>query len=134
MHESKCRNLHGHTYIIEVTASAPQLDSLGRIIDFGVIKEKLGTWLDDQWDHGFLLWHEDPLSILWTSAGGVCDPSLEDHKFFLLPYNPTAENIGRYLVEVTCPRLFSNTDVEVTKVVVHETPNCFATVVKNEDS
>ena len=126
MHESKCRNLHGHTYIIEVTASADELDSLGRIIDFGVIKEKLGTWLDENWDHGFLLFEEDPLATLWTSKDGVCDPSLEDHKHFLLPYNPTAENIAKYLLLEVSPELFKDTDVEIIAIVVHETPNCKA--------
>ena len=40
-HEGKCKNLHGHRYSAEITVTAPDLDGLGRVIDFGVIKEKV---------------------------------------------------------------------------------------------
>ena len=46
-HESKCKMLHGHRYVLEAEFTAKKLDKLGRIIDFGVIREVLGTWIDD---------------------------------------------------------------------------------------
>ena len=54
-HESKCRNLHGHNYVLFVTVTAPELDSLGRVIDFSIIKGLVGDWIDSKWDHGFIL-------------------------------------------------------------------------------
>ena len=37
-HEGKCRHLHGHRGVAEVTVYAPSLDNLGRVVDFGAIK------------------------------------------------------------------------------------------------
>ena len=53
-HESKCRHLHGHRYVAEITAAADGLDDLGRVIDFSVLKSVVGGWVDDAWDHGTL--------------------------------------------------------------------------------
>ena len=58
-HESKCANAHGHNYSVFIHASADKLDSLGRVIDFGVIKQILNPWLDTNWDHTFLVYKED---------------------------------------------------------------------------
>lgn len=119
-HESKCANVHGHNYVLYATASAKSLDEIGRIIDFGVLKEKLGTWIDLYWDHGMLLWEEDPITELWTGT------ELTNHKVFLLPYNPTAENMALYLLEVVCPGLFEASGIRITEVIIHETENCSA--------
>lgn len=45
-HESKCKHLHGHRGVAEVIVSSPGLDSLGRIIDFGIVKQRVGKWID----------------------------------------------------------------------------------------
>jgi 6-pyruvoyltetrahydropterin/6-carboxytetrahydropterin synthase len=58
-HESKCATLHGHRYIALVTCSAPELDACGRVIDFGVVKEVVGLWIDDNWDHTTLVNRDD---------------------------------------------------------------------------
>ena len=50
LHESKCRNAHGHQYIVFIYATAENLDKLGRVIDFSVLKEKFHGWIDDNWD------------------------------------------------------------------------------------
>jgi len=38
-YESKCCNLHGHNWIIDVTCESATLNSSGMVIDFSVIKE-----------------------------------------------------------------------------------------------
>ena len=58
-HEGKCQYLHGHNYRIHFTCTAESLDTVGRVIDFSVIKSKLCMWLEDNWDHMFLAWDED---------------------------------------------------------------------------
>ena len=60
-HEGKCRHLHGHGYVIHFTCEAEngELDSIGRVIDFGEVKSKLCMWLEDNWDHRTLLWSAD---------------------------------------------------------------------------
>jgi 6-pyruvoyl-tetrahydropterin synthase len=38
-----------------------QAGRVGRVIDFSVIKTLLCDWLEDNWDHRFLLWEQDPM-------------------------------------------------------------------------
>ena len=118
LHESKCRNAHGHQYIVYIHATADQLDSIGRIIDFSVLKELIGGWLDEFWDHGFLVWDQDTEMI---KALGM----IEGQKTYKLPYNPTAENMAYFLLTEICPAVLKTTGVTVTKVEVWETENCY---------
>ena len=74
-HEGRCRAFHGHRYVAEVTCHAPSLDALGRIVDFGVIKERVGGWVDAQWDHTAILMRgdSDPAAL----AIAACVPEAE---------------------------------------------------------
>jgi 6-pyruvoyltetrahydropterin/6-carboxytetrahydropterin synthase len=119
-HEGKCASPHGHNYVIFITAEAAELDSLGRIIDFSVLKERVGTWIDENWDHTFLVYEKDKEMIVAMSHA----PKAKDP--FICPFNPTAENIAKYLLNVVGPNVLGDTGVTVTKVLVHETENCFA--------
>ena len=63
-HESKCRNLHGHNYVVWITAKLDAgTDELGRVVDFSVLKARIGGWIEDAWDHGFILWDQDDEAI-----------------------------------------------------------------------
>ena len=42
-------------------------------------------------------------------------------KYFVMPYNPTAENMARYLLEVVAPNVLGDLGVVARKVVVWET-------------
>ena len=84
-HENKCRLLHGHNYRVTFEC-AGELDSVGRVLDFGVIKTRLCQWLEENWDHRLLLWEEDPLrpAIEEAAPGSV----------ITVPFKPTAENMA----------------------------------------
>jgi len=120
-HESKCKNLHGHRYVVEVTAQAPQLDALGRVVDFGELKAKLGGWIDEYWDHETILWVED--KALGDAISGETGQPI-----YYLADNPTAENMAKYLLEEICPSLFT-APLKVVKITLRETPNCWVEVV-----
>jgi len=120
-HETKCSKPHGHNYRVEITATAEQLDKLGRIIDFAVLKEKIGGWIEHNWDHGFIVFSED--GDLIKALSGI-----PDNKLFILPTNPTVENLCAYLLEEICPVLLKDTSVTVTKILINETDNCRAEV------
>jgi 6-pyruvoyltetrahydropterin/6-carboxytetrahydropterin synthase len=123
LHESKCKYLHGHRYVVEVTCEAEQgLDALGRVIDFGVIKARLGEWLDRYWDHNTILHEAD------RSLGEMIAAELHQEIFYL-PTNPTAENMALYLLEVVCPVLFAECGIRCTKIRLYETPNCYAEAI-----
>lgn len=121
-HESKCNNPHGHNYVLLVTVTGPRLDSLGRVIDFSVIKERVGSWIDLNWDHGFIYYGGDPLLCELYSN------QLITFKSYRLGYNPTAENMALHLMQDILPRLFKGTEIIPTKVLLYETENCSAEV------
>jgi len=68
-YESKCKNLHGHNWIIDIYCKTEQLNKNGMVIDFTDIKEKIYTKLDHK--------------------------NLND----ILDFNPTAENIAKWIQE-----------------------------------
>lgn len=75
-YESKCTSLHGHNWVITVFCRSNELNANGMVVDFTHIKR-------------------DVLGLL-------------DHKILndVLPFNPTAENIARWVVDSipTCYR------------------------------
>lgn len=74
-YEGKCRNLHGHTWRLEVTVESEKLDPLGMVVDFKVIKQQLKDFLM-RIDH-------------------VC---LNDLPYFK-EHNPTTENLAKYIFD-----------------------------------
>lgn len=119
-HESKCAHPHGHNYVLHVNATADQLDSIGRVIDFGVIKARVGEWLEVNWDHAFLYFEDDREMAAWFANG--------KWRGYACPFNPTAENMATYLLHIVSPLLFADTGVRVVEIVLEETENCRATV------
>lgn len=118
-HEDKCAHLHGHNYVVCFHAGGEELDDLGRLVDFGVLKDRLGGWIDTHWDHGVICYKEDQELIEAMKA-------LPGQKLFVLDDNPTAENLARYLLNVVGPRELAGLGVKLVRVVLWETENCCA--------
>ena len=120
-HENLCKYLHGHRYVIEATFLAKEIDSLGRVIDFGVVKKILGKWVDENLDHTLILWKED--KELADSISKITQQTI-----YFLDKNPSAENIAIHLLHDVCPKLFTNGDVKCIKIKLHESENNFVEV------
>jgi 6-pyruvoyltetrahydropterin/6-carboxytetrahydropterin synthase len=124
-HEGACAYLHGHNYVVFVHASG-QLDPVGRVIDFAVLKDRVGGWIQEHWDHGFIVAAHDAdarRAIDAFTSGGL------PQKTYVLDRNPTAENLAEYLALEVSPRVLQGTGVRVVRVVVQETENCTAECV-----
>lgn len=118
LHESKCRNLHGHNYRVHFTCSAEEKDHIGRVVDFGFMKSELCQWLEENWDHKFLVHHRD-------SVAGYLEQL--DLGVIRVPWNPTAENMAQFLLN----KKWNLPDgVELVRVVVEETRKCSAEASK----
>ena len=74
-YDGPCKNLHGHTWKIEVLIASDQLDSLGMVADFQVMKKKLKEFLQPL-DH-------------------VCLNDLPHFKKF----SPTTEHLAKYVYD-----------------------------------
>ena len=122
-HESVCKNLHGHNYRITFTCRG-ELDGVGRVIDFAIIKSTLCEWLESAWDHRMLIWQFDPLldKLREIDSSVVC-----------VPFNPTAENMASHLLVVVGPSLLSSSGVTLAAVKVEETRKCAATAEISHD-
>lgn len=137
-HESKCNHLHGHRYKAEIVVQGRKLDHLGRVVDFGVIKEIIGGWIDTHWDHNMLLHPEDPLLRARDYQEGLGQPftaSVFAGKApFVMPegQNPTAENLALYLLRVCIDQLTPLGTLHIKSVRLWETPNCWAEVHTDE--
>lgn len=118
-HESKCKNLHGHNYRFHFYVSANELDKVGRVLDFSVIKNKLSNWLELHWDHKMLIWTEDPIAI---ELVGI------DKSVVLVPFNPTAENIALHFINNIAPLQLAGTGAKLVKLTIDETRKCGVTV------
>ena len=133
-HESKCRHLHGHNYRIHFTCQAqPHIfatDNIGRVIDFGEIKAKLCMWVENNWDHKFLAWeHDTVMQTLQHLSARSDEMTQADDKMFyeslvFVPFNPTAENMAKFLVEVVGPQQLAGTGVTLVRVDIEETAKC----------
>lgn len=112
-YSGKCRHLHGHNGRAVIVLEAPQLDNRGMLVDFTDIKNALRTWIDDQLDHRMILHEADPVL-----------PTLRDmgEPVYVIPENPTAENIARLIFERAREDGFP-----VLEVSLWETPKACAT-------
>lgn len=144
-HESKCRHLHGHNYKFHFKVAPKHgcgkvlrrgkliengLDKVGRVIDFSVVKTTLCQWLEDNWDHKFLHWEKDPLIKALQVDCDLCDEATGhdvrdfDNSLVSLPFNPTAENLAAYMVEVIGPLLLDEHGVQLVECTIEETSKC----------
>ena len=120
-HEHKCKYLHGHRYSLEVTAAALKLDSIGRVVDFGALKETIKKWVDQYFDHNVILHKDDQKLGQWIN-------NYTGQEVYYLRNNPTAENIALHLKKDIIPALFQSDLFDIVKVKLYETPNCYVEV------
>jgi 6-pyruvoyltetrahydropterin/6-carboxytetrahydropterin synthase len=121
-HKGKCRMLHGHRYTLEATFESNQLNELGMVIDFGIIKQKLNNWLNSNWDHNTIL------NIKDQKLGNLIS-NITGQKIFYLNENPTAENMANFLLLEVCLKIFNDEPVRCSKIKLYETPNCYVTTI-----
>jgi 6-pyruvoyltetrahydropterin/6-carboxytetrahydropterin synthase len=109
----KCRHLHGHNGRAEIVLEGGVLDSCGMLVDFAKIKRELRTWIEGELDHRMILCERDPAL-----------PKLRElhEPLYVMPENPTAENIARLIHDHARAQGFP-----VVEVALWETPNSFAT-------
>jgi 6-pyruvoyltetrahydropterin/6-carboxytetrahydropterin synthase len=93
-HEHPCSRLHGHNYVITVHLKAKEPNNVGFIRDYREL-DNVKRYIDRELDHR--------------------------HLNDVLPFNPTAESIAKYLYDV-----FAKAIPELYAVEVSETPKTTA--------
>lgn len=135
-HASKCRNIHGHRYVIEATVAgrlATEGEQNGMVLDFGFMKEIMLRRIHDPYDHALCLWGQDPVADFFVRFDG--GPSAADlqmgftHKTVFVDVVPTAENLACIWFQTMQDDVIQATDGRawLSSVKVWETPNGTAT-------
>ena len=104
----KCARLHGHNWVVEATVKGKELDELGMLIDFKIMKKELAAVLE-RFDHRYL-------NELEPFAQGV---------------NPTAENLARIIFEELADRDVFKRDSVLHAITVFESPKSSVTYTKD---
>ena len=111
-YNGKCKHLHGHNGRAVITLSGDQLDPLGMVVDFSVLKRVVGTWIDETLDHRMILHRDDPILPALRAA---------HEPVHVIDVNPTAENIAKLIFDYARSHGFP-----VTEVKLWETESCYA--------
>ncbi len=125
-YDGPCRNIHGHSYRLEITIiGEPLLEAknpkLGMVMDFGDLKAIVKKAVLDDFDHTLVLYDKSfskPINELENIFG----------KIRLLPYQPTCENLVldiRNRIVHLLPK-----DVELVVTRLYETASSYAEIVE----
>ena len=119
-YDGLCKNIHGHSYRLWVTIIGKVLEEEnhvknGMVLDFSLLKKIVKPKIVDKYDHSLVLNANSPHANIDFSAF---------EKVFLLPYQPTSENLVYDFVQVIKEKLPRNVDLH--KVILSETANSYA--------
>ena len=121
-YDGPCKNIHGHSYELEVTVCGMPVDDAqkpkhGMVIDFSDLKSVVKEQVVDRLDHALLLNGNSPHKNI---------PELDENfeKVIFVDYQPTCENmlidfVGRI-------RGLLPSSVKLVNMKLKETPNSYA--------
>ncbi|MFA7272495.1 MAG: 6-carboxytetrahydropterin synthase [Crocinitomicaceae bacterium] len=121
-YDGPCKNIHGHTYYLEVTLMGwPNVEEAnpkqGMVLDFGDLKAVIKKHILEPYDHAL---------VLNKNAGyaksGIFTQEFE--KVVSVPFQPTCENLVIYFVEKIRDEFPSST--QLIRVRLDETPTSYA--------
>jgi 6-pyruvoyltetrahydropterin/6-carboxytetrahydropterin synthase len=103
-YDGKCKNIHGHTYKLEVTIKG-YTDSNGLVMDFHDLKDIVEKYILEKIDHLYL----------------------ND----IFEFNPTCENIGLWIWEEIEKRM-PKQDERLERLVLWETPTSYVSIDRED--
>lgn len=129
-HKSKCQNLHGHRYKIEVGVDDKIItkegdSSEGMVIDFGDLKNIMMDVIDKNFDHNSVFYVKDP--ILGYITAVTLHQTKKPH---FVDFIPTAENLAKHWFQLLEEQLLL-VDIKIKYVKVWETPTSTALYEEN---
>lgn len=122
-YDGKCKNVHGHSYNLDVTVIGEPITDMqnvkcGMVIDFGDLKKIVKAEVVDRLDHAILLNKNTPhieLANYLKSSG---------HNVVLVDYQPTSENMIADFANRISGKLDSN--IKLHSLKLRETGTAFA--------
>jgi len=116
-----CRNLHGHSWKVEVSLEGDINKNTGFVLDFGELKE-IDTYLKNNFDHAVLISSKD------TELLEICNKIKTKYFYFKDVEYLSAETLSKYIcVNLILPIITANKNILMASVSVWETENNKAT-------
>ncbi len=89
-HQGLCKNLHGHTYRVDVSVTQDEACASDMVIDFKDLKRLATEVICDRFDHAF---------IYNTESTGECEIATviekQGMRTVAIPFRSTAENLAK---------------------------------------
>jgi 6-pyruvoyltetrahydropterin/6-carboxytetrahydropterin synthase len=119
LHDGACRNLHGHSYKLEVAIEGDPVPATGMVVDFqdvsGAVKPLVA-----ELDHCFLVQDSDTELLDYLRRNEL--------KHTVIPFPSTVENLCRLFADRLRPFFASQPHVRRFSVKIFETPTSSATL------
>ena len=117
-YDGLCKNIHGHTYKLQVTLKGGIISNEdspknGMVLDFGELKAIVKPDIVDKFDHALVVNSSHKMK---ESVG----PYQEAGKFIELPFQPTCENLVAYFAEIISKKLPEH--ISLHSIRLYETP------------
>ena len=126
-HKSKCRHFHGHRYRFEAEIEGDVVTNRGvsdegMLIDFSDVSVILTKYVHDIIDHAFVVYDGD------EEGRAALSLLKNDHRTYVVPFIPTAENLAKWAFEQVKPHIKSSYGNKLRLVAMHvrETPKSWA--------
>jgi len=121
-YDGLCKNIHGHSYILQVTvigepASDEKNPKLGMVMDFGDLKSIVNREIVTELDHSIVVSSKVSDELL-KQMGQMTE------RFFIMDYQPTCENMLIDFANRLKKSLPSS--VKLFSLKLHETANSYA--------
>ncbi|MFN2261630.1 MAG: 6-carboxytetrahydropterin synthase QueD [Psychroflexus sp.] len=129
-YDGKCRNIHGHSYKLDVTVIGKPISDMqnvkcGMVIDFGDLKQIVKTEVVDKMDHAIILNKDTPHIELAETL------KRSGHNVVLVNYQPTSENMVIDFADKIKNKL--SKDLKLHSLKLRETETAFAEWFANDN-
>jgi 6-pyruvoyltetrahydropterin/6-carboxytetrahydropterin synthase len=114
-HLGKCKNLHGHSYRMQVEISSEILTN-GMVVDYYDLKKTVEPFVEEL-DHSFMINKNDEILL------NKIEELKTKHK--VVDFETTAENICFYFIDKI--KLNLPTHIQMLRVTIFETSTSYAT-------
>ena len=121
-YDGLCRNIHGHSYKLQITVKGePLQDSAspkdGMVIDFSILKRLIQQQIVSELDHSLMINENAPTDKL-DALGQMYE------RHHVVSFQPTSENMVVYIANKV--KMILPEHLELFSVRLYETSNSFA--------
>ena len=119
-HNGPCKNIHGHSYKLDVTVKGRVKENTtdpdeGMVVDFTIIKNIVKEFIVDEYDHSLVL--NEKMNIDKAQFEFM-------NKLIIVPFQPTCELLLIHYSKLIQSKL--PTDLVLHSLMLRETPTSYA--------